>query len=73
MGIAKMVVDQTVQEWTQGLGLHIPASLARAVGIERGTPVRIELVEDGFVVRVAGKPRLPLQHNLKPLDGRRPD
>jgi antitoxin component of MazEF toxin-antitoxin module len=68
MGIANMVIDQTVKEWTQGLGLHIPASLARAAGIERGTPVRMELTADGFIVRAAGRPRLPLPHEFLSLE-----
>ena len=63
-----IVVEQTIQEWGNGLGMRITAPLAKAARITRGTPVKIEVVADGFFVRVAGKPKLTLAQKLKAFD-----
>ena len=63
-----MVMDQTIQEWGNGLGIRITAPLAKAVHAARGTPVKIEVVADGFFVRVAGKPKLTLAQKLKAFE-----
>jgi antitoxin MazE len=63
-----LVIDQTIQEWGNGLGLRITAPLAKAASVTRGTPIQVELVEGGFLVRVAGKPRLSLAQKLKAFD-----
>lgn len=63
-----VVVDQTVQEWGNGLGVRITAPIAKAAHLARGTPVTVEVVEGGFFVRVAGKPKLSLAQKLKAFD-----
>ena len=63
-----IVIDQTIQEWGNGLGMRITAPLAKAAHIARGTPIKIEVVADGFFVRVAGKPKLTLAQKLKAFD-----
>lgn len=66
--VATVVIDQTIQEWGNGLGMRITAPLAKAAHIARGTPVTVEVVADGFFVRVAGKPKLTLAQKLKAFD-----
>ena len=68
MRSAPVVVEQTIQQWGNGLGMRISAPLARAANIARGTPVRIEVVEDGFFVRIDAKPKLTLTQKLKAFD-----
>lgn len=63
-----VVIDQTIQEWGNGLGIRITAPLAKAAHVARGTPIKIEVVEGGFFVRVAGKPKLTLAQKLKAFD-----
>ena len=63
-----VVLEQTIQEWGNGLGMRITAPLARATHMVRGTPVRVEIVEDGFFVRVGSKPKLTLAQKLKAFD-----
>ncbi len=65
---APVVVDQIVQEWGNGLGVRITAPIAKAARVARGTPVRVEVVEGGFFVRVGGKPKLSLAQKLKAFD-----
>ncbi len=65
---APVVVEQAVQAWGNGLGVRITAPVAKAARIARGTPIRVEVVEGGFFVRVAGKPRLSLAQKLKAFD-----
>lgn len=65
---ATLVIDQTIQGWGNGLGIRITAPLAKAAHVARGTPIKVEVVEDGFFVRVAGKPRLTLAQKLKAFD-----
>jgi antitoxin MazE len=48
--------------------MRITAPLAKAVHVARGTPVTVEVVDDGFFVRVAGKPKLTLAQKLKSFD-----
>jgi antitoxin MazE len=66
--VASVVVEQTVQEWGNGLGLRITAPVAKAAHVARGTPIKVEVVEGGFFVRVCGKPKLSLAQKLKAFD-----
>lgn len=66
--IPALVVDQTVQEWGNGLGVRITAPVARAAHVARGTPIKVEVVEGGFFVRVGGRPRLSLAQKLQAFD-----
>jgi antitoxin MazE len=65
---AQVVVEQTVQEWGNGLGVRITAPVARAARLARGTPIKVEVVDGGFFVRVSGKPKLSLAQKLKNFD-----
>jgi len=65
---AAVVVEQTVQEWGNGLGVRITAPVAKAARLARGTPIKVEVVEGGFFVRVSGKPKLSLAQKLKAFD-----
>ncbi len=65
---APVVVEQAIQAWGNGLGVRITAPVAKAARIARGTPIRVEVVEGGFFVRVAGKPKLSLAQKLKAFD-----
>ena len=61
-------VEQTVQEWGNGLGVRITAPVAKAARFARGLPITIEVVDGGVLVRAAGKPRLTLAQKLKAFD-----
>jgi len=61
-------VEQTVQEWGNGLGVRITAPIAKAAHLARGVPVTVEVVEGGVLVRVTGRPKLTLAQKLKAFD-----
>ena len=61
-------VEQTVQEWGNGLGVRITAPVAKAARFARGLPVTVEVVEDGVLVRAVGRPKLTLAQKLKAFD-----
>lgn len=61
-------VDQTVQEWGNGLAVRITAPVAKAARFARGLPITVEVVEGGVFVRPAGKPKLTLAQKLKAFD-----
>ena len=63
-----IAAEQTVQEWGNGLGVRITAPIAKAAHVARGTPIKVEVVEGGFFVRVSGKPKLSLAQKLKQFD-----
>jgi len=61
-------VEQTIQQWGNGLGVRITAPVARAARLVRGVPVTVEVVDGGVLVRVAGRPKLTLAQKLKAFD-----
>ena len=61
-------VGQIVQEWGNGLAVRITAPVARAARLTRGQPITVEVVEQGVLIRTAGKPRLTLAQKLKSFD-----
>ena len=62
-------VEQTVQEWGNGLGVRITANVAKAARFARGLPVTVEVVDEGILVRpTATKPKLTLAQKLKAFD-----
>ena len=61
-------VEQTVQEWGNGLGVRITAPIAKAAHLARGVPVTVEVVEAGVLVRVTGRAKLTLAQKLKVFD-----
>lgn len=65
---ASVKVEQTVQEWGNGLGVRITAPVAKAARFARGLPITIEVVEGGVLVRAAGKPKLTLAQKLRAFD-----
>lgn len=60
--------EQTVQEWGNGLAVRLTAPVARAARLTRGTPIVVEVVENGIFLRVSGKPTLTLAQKLKAFD-----
>jgi len=71
MRTSQVVVEQTVQTWGNGLGIRITAPLAKAAHISCGTTVKVEVVEEGFLVRISGKPKQTLAQKLKAFDPNR--
>lgn len=65
---ATVSVDQTVQEWGNGLAVRITAPVAKAARFTRGVPINVEVVEGGVFLRVIGKPKLTLTQKLKAFD-----
>lgn len=65
---AALKVDQTVQEWGNGLAVRITAPVAKAAHFARGLPITVEVVEGGVLLRPAGAPKLTLAQKLKAFD-----
>jgi antitoxin MazE len=61
-------VEQTVQEWGNGLGIRITSPVAKAARLVRGLPITVEVVEGGVLLRPAGEPKLTLAQMLKAFD-----
>lgn len=62
------VATQKIQTWGNGLGMRITSSMAKAAHISSGTPVTVEVVDGGLLVRVIGKPKPTLAQKLKAFD-----
>ena len=65
---ATVTVEQTVQEWGNGLGVRITAPIAKAARFTRGLPIKVEVVDGGVFLRPTGKPQLTLAQKLKAFD-----
>ena len=65
---ATVSVEQTVQEWGNGLAVRITAPVAKAARFTRGLPIKVEVVEGGVFLRATGKPKLTLAQKLKAFD-----
>lgn len=65
---ATVSVEQTVQEWGNGLAVRITAPVAKAARLARGVPIKIEVVDGGVFLRRLGKPKLSLAQKLKAFD-----
>ena len=61
-------VEQTVQEWGNGLGVRITSPVAKAAHLSQGVPISVEVVKNGVLLRVVGKPKLSLNQKLKAFD-----
>ncbi len=61
-------ISQIVQEWGNGLAVRITAPVAKAARFSQGLPITVEVVEEGILIRPAGKPRLTLAQKLKAFD-----
>ncbi len=64
-------VEQTVQEWGNGLGVRITSPVAKAAHLSQGVPISVEVVKNGVLLRVVGKPKLSLNQKLKAFDPER--
>lgn len=60
--------DQTIQEWGNGLAVRLTAPIARAANLVQGTTVAVEVVDEGVLLRVVGKPKRTLAQKLKAFD-----
>lgn len=60
--------EQTVQEWGNGLAVRITAPVAKAAHFALGSPIRVEVVENGILLRPIGAPKLTLAQKLKAFD-----
>jgi antitoxin MazE len=65
---ASISVEQTVQEWGNGLAVRITSPVAKAARFTRGLPIKVEVVEGGVFLRAAGAPKLTLAQKLKAFD-----
>lgn len=65
---AQIRTEQTVQEWGNSLAVRLTGPVARAARLTRGTPVMLEVVEGGVLLRVIGEPRLTLAQKLEAFD-----
>lgn len=65
---ATISVDQTVQEWGNGLAVRITSPVAKAARFTRGLPIKVEVVEGGVLLRTVGRPKLTLAQKLKAFD-----
>ena len=65
---ATIIAEQTVQVWGNGLAVRITAPVAKAARFSRGSPIRIEVVEGGVLLRAVGEPKLTLAQKLKAFD-----
>ena len=63
-----VTAEQTIQEWGNGLAVRITAPVAKAAHFALGLPIRVEVVEEGVLLRAAGKPKLTLAQKLKAFD-----
>ena len=65
---ADLKVEQTIQEWGNGLGVRITAPVAKAARFVQGLPITVEVVEEGVLLRAAGRPKLTLAQKLRAYD-----
>lgn len=68
MTTASIKAEQTIQEWGNGLAVRLTAPIARAASLVQGTSVVVEVVDEGVLLRVIGKPKLTLAQKLKAFD-----
>ena len=61
-------VEQTIQEWGNGLGVRITLPVAKAAHLTQGMLISVEVVKNGVLLRVVGKPKLSLSQKLKAFD-----
>ena len=58
----------TIQRWGNSLAVRIPAAIARKAHFELGTPVEVQLQENGISVRPSGERLLTLDERLERFD-----
>lgn len=62
------VAKQTVQTWGNSLAVRLNASIARAAHFVAGQTVRVEVVQDGVLLRPLKVPRESLEQKLARFD-----
>lgn len=62
---ASITAQQTVQEWGNGLAVRITAPIAKAARFTVGSPIQVEVVAEGVLLRAVGEPKLSLAQKLK--------
>ncbi|MDD2809751.1 PbsX family transcriptional regulator [Rhodoferax sp.] len=65
---AIICAEQTVQVWGNGLAVRITAPVAKAAHLAQGSPIRVEVVEGGILLRPVGAPKLTLTQKLNAFD-----
>lgn len=60
--------EQVVQQWGNGLAVRLTAKIAKAAHLALGQPVKVEVVKEGVLLRLAGNPRLTLEQKIKLFD-----
>ena len=68
MTTASIKAEQTIQAWGNGLAVRLTAPIARAASLVQGTSVVVEVVDEGVMLRVIGKPKRTLAQKLKAFD-----
>lgn len=68
MKTAQVRTEQTIREWGNGLAVRLTAPVARAANLVQGSAVAVEVVEEGVLLRVIGKPKKTLAQRLKAFD-----
>jgi len=65
-------IEQPILAWGNGLGLRITAPVAKAARLSRGSLVRLEVLDDGIMVRpLERSAQLTLEQKLKAFDPKR--
>ena len=54
-------VEQTVQEWGNGLAVRITAPVAKAARFTRGLPIKVEVVDGGVFLVVVKQPSVHIR------------
>jgi antitoxin MazE len=60
--------EQVIQQWGNGLAVRLTAKIAKAAHLALGQPVKVEVVKEGVLLRLAGNPRLTLEQKIKLFD-----
>ena len=65
-------IEQSIVVWGNCLGLRITAPIAKAARLSRGSVVRVEVLEDGIMIRPLDQARhMTLEQKLKAFDPQR--
>lgn len=63
-----MIIDTNIQKWGNSLALRVTGAMREIPGLTDGTPVRVEITDDGFSVkRAQNKPKKSIADKLKEI------
>jgi antitoxin MazE len=65
---ASITADQVIQAWGNGLAVRITSPVAKAARFTLGQPIKVEVVQDGILLRPMGRPKQTLAQQLKAFD-----